>query len=136
MEIWKDIPGFSKYQASNLGNIRHSVHKKVRSLVSQKGYQRCTIINDLGQSRPYLVHRLVYLAFVGPIDEGMHIDHINRIRHDNRLENLRSVTPSENQRNRVVVFAGKPMLLIKAIVRLRDQGLSVEEIYTNLKETQ
>lgn len=44
-------------------------------------------------------HRAVYMAWVGPIPEGMEIDHINADRSDNRLENLRVVTKSGNMRN-------------------------------------
>ena len=45
------------------------------------------------------VHRLVYETFVGEIPQGYQIDHINTIRDDNRLENLRCVTGKENQNN-------------------------------------
>ena len=47
----------------------------------------------------YLVHRLVAEAFIGPIPEGYEVDHINRCRSDNRVDNLRIVTRSKNQRN-------------------------------------
>ena len=45
------------------------------------------------------VHRLVYETFVGEIPSGYEIDHINTIRNDNRLGNLRSVTHLDNMRN-------------------------------------
>lgn len=35
----------------------------------------------------------------GPIPDGLFIDHINRNRTDNRIENLRLVTHKENMRN-------------------------------------
>lgn len=44
-------------------------------------------------------HRIVWEAFNGEIPEGMEIDHINTDRSDNRLENLRLVSSSENKRN-------------------------------------
>ena len=47
----------------------------------------------------YLVHRLVAEAFIPNIDNKPHIDHINTVRDDNRVENLRWVTHLENQRN-------------------------------------
>ena len=47
----------------------------------------------------YSVHRLVYETFFGEIPEGMVIDHINGIRDDNRIENLRCITQSENAMN-------------------------------------
>lgn len=45
------------------------------------------------------VHRMVWETFVGKIPDGYEIDHINTIRDDNRLENLRCVTPKENSNN-------------------------------------
>ena len=48
----------------------------------------------------YPVHRLIWEAFNGPTHDGMEIDHINRIRTDNSLENLRLVTHTQNNRNR------------------------------------
>ena len=48
----------------------------------------------------YLVHRLVAEAFIQfPIPKDLQVDHINRIPYDNRTENIRLVTPSDNCRN-------------------------------------
>ncbi len=45
--------------------------------------------------------RLAYTLAVGPIPEGLEIDHINRIKDDNRIANLRLVTRSGNLENRI-----------------------------------
>lgn len=50
-----------------------------------------------------LIHRLIWEAFNGEIPEGYEIDHINTIRNDNRLENLRLVTPKENRNNPLTI---------------------------------
>ena len=62
-----------------------------------KGYRRVTIAR---KSHP--VHRLICEAFHGICPEGCEADHINRERNDNRPENLRWVTRSENLCNRAV----------------------------------
>ena len=49
--------------------------------------------------RLYLVHRIVMLMCYGFYGEGLEVDHINHVRNDNRLVNLRFVTRRENQRN-------------------------------------
>lgn len=47
-----------------------------------------------------MAHRAIWEAVNGPIPLGMEIDHINMIRDDNRIENLRLVTLRENRINR------------------------------------
>lgn len=49
-------------------------------------------------SRKYQAHRLAWLHTNGAWPKGQ-IDHINRIRTDNRIANLREVTNKQNQQN-------------------------------------
>lgn len=48
--------------------------------------------------RQYKEHRVAWALEYGEWPKGQ-IDHINRVKSDNRIENLRCVTPSENQSN-------------------------------------
>lgn len=45
-------------------------------------------------------HRIIWVMHFGEIPEFMEIDHINHDRSDNRLENLRLVSRSDNSKNR------------------------------------
>lgn len=54
-------------------------------------------IHLLGKSYPE--HRIIWYWVHGSFPKG-HIDHINHVRDDNRISNLREVTISENARNR------------------------------------
>lgn len=134
MEIWKEIPGYCKYQASNLGRIRHKKHKKIRAPSFYNGYTKYRLPDSNGALQTMTGHRLVFLAFNGTIDDGMHVDHINRIRHDNRLENLRQITPGENGWNRHVVDNGKKLQLIEKIISLYESGLSPIDIHKQIKK--
>ena len=61
-------------------------------------------INDVGyvciklHSKQYKAHRLAWLYSFGHFPSKF-TDHINGVRNDNRLVNLREVTPTENNRN-------------------------------------
>lgn len=65
------------------------------------GYKQVKIFGKI-----YFCHRLAWLHFYGkwPIKD---IDHINRIKTDNRIVNLREVTHSENMRNRGLLKTNK-----------------------------
>ncbi len=58
------------------------------------GYWQCKVNNE-----QWKVHRLIWLWHGNELIEGMQIDHINRNRSDNRIENLRQVTPMQNRQN-------------------------------------
>jgi len=47
---------------------------------------------------PRLVHRVVYEALVGPIPDGLVIDHLCATRRCVRVDHLEAVTPAENSR--------------------------------------
>lgn len=59
----------------------------------KQGYIQISI-----KSRPHRAHRLAFLFMTGEIPE--YVDHINRVKDDNRWENLRSCTFSQNMCNR------------------------------------
>lgn len=65
---------------------------KETSSISPTGYKR---LNYRGQF--YLVHRVVWLVVHGEWPDV--IDHVNGIKQDNRLVNLRAVSQCENARN-------------------------------------
>lgn len=84
--LWK-IRVSKKVQANSIaGNI------------GSNGYRYIGITCN-GKYTRYAAHRLAWLITVGNLPTN-NIDHINGIRIDNRLCNLREATHSENQHNR------------------------------------
>ena len=78
----------------NTGEITHSKRKCKISAITTNGYVKTTL-----STTPYYNHRLVWSQVNGPIPVGYEIDHINKIRKDNRIENLRWATQSEQNAN-------------------------------------
>lgn len=53
--------------------------------------------------RGIAVHRLIWIWHNGEIPDGLEVEHRNRIKNDNRIENLRLATHAQNAMNTVVV---------------------------------
>lgn len=111
-EVWKPIKGYERlYEVSNLGNVRSLDRylmfgdrycllkgKPKKVFHNSKGYLRTTLSKN-NKGKHYSVHRLVAEAFIPNPNNLPCIDHINTIRDDNRVENLRWCTAEENMAN-------------------------------------
>ena len=91
---------FNFYIPKKNGDI---ISKKTKKAMTNKvlvgGYVSNTYKHKNEKLRPRYRHRVIWYYFNGEIPEGMQIDHINGDKTDNRLENLRLVTPKENLNN-------------------------------------
>lgn len=89
--LFVDVNG-NIYWRDQYGNINpKSQH------IGNNGY----VFITCGQRKKKLrVHRIVAETFIPNPENKSEVDHINRIRNDNRVENLRWVTREENLQNR------------------------------------
>lgn len=82
-------------------NKSKKVKECIAGCIHHSGYKVIKINKKL-----YPAHRLVWLYVYGNLPQNQ-IDHINGIRNDNRIENLRDFTIRENGQNRVEHRKGK-----------------------------
>jgi len=93
------IPFNKLYLACSNGKIYNKHGKEIGGKHST-GYRIVFIKNrETNKFKSYYVHRLIWITFNGEMPKGYEIDHINCIRDDNRLENLRLVTHKKNCNN-------------------------------------
>lgn len=92
--IWRPRPveQFETVRDASAWNTRYA--GTVAGYINGNGYR---LVSMDGKRWP--AHRLIWIYANGPIPPGMQIDHINGVRSDNRLANLRIVTHAENGRN-------------------------------------
>jgi len=97
---WRPVVGHERmYEVSDTGLVRRIGGQPLLAQATYDGYLAVGLYDEsrkLANKRRYRVHRIVLEAFVGPAPAGMVAGHINNIRHDNRLENLRWMTQKEN----------------------------------------
>ena len=72
---------------------------KPAGVIDGTGYMMTGISVD-GKLRRYLNHRIIYEMMVKPIPEDMVVDHADRDKLNNRINNLRLATAAENGANR------------------------------------
>lgn len=100
MEIWKDIEGYEGiYKISSLGRVksfkRYPKGKILKCTINSRGYRQARLYD--GESSEYIhVHRLVAKHFIPITEENLVVDHIDNDKLNNRVDNLRWITQSEN----------------------------------------
>lgn len=98
VEIWKMIPGYDGYMASNLGRIKSLNYRKTGKdgVLTPTKNKKGHLMVYLSDNRGRTIHRLVALAFLENPLKKTQVHHINKIKTDNRPENLMWVTPTEH----------------------------------------
>lgn len=133
------------YQVSDQGRVRVKEHSitfmrqgklSVRLIKAHSikphdnglGYQQVTLSID-GQSKAILVHRLVMDSFNPDYDDSLtDIDHVNCLRGDNRLANLKRVSHAENLRQ------PHRMKLIRKPVKIISSDHTVQWLFNSVTE--
>lgn len=112
-EEWSDVVGYEGlYQVSNLGRVK-SLPKDIRRgrgiyhrgciimkpIINGNGYYQVTLFSNNNKKKIRLIHNIMLEAFVQNPNNYTECDHINTIKTDNRLENLRWANRDINMNN-------------------------------------
>jgi hypothetical protein len=110
---WRPIKGYEGYyEVSNFGDVVSITREIVRTNQFSKPYKKLEIgralkktkckgyvkyaLSKNGIRKDFYAHRLVYESFVGDIEKGKVINHIDGVKNNNSIENLELVSLSQN----------------------------------------
>jgi hypothetical protein len=107
-EEWRPVLGYEGwYEVSNFGQVKRIAKGRGARpgyiLAQDERYDKCRMLNLMrGQTKTrklFYVHRIVTEAFIGPIPEGMTVNHKDGDRRNNHASNLEIMTLAENRRH-------------------------------------
>ena len=119
------------YEISENGEVVNLKNGRVKGQwINTSGYYCVELTVESGKKKKFLTHRLVAEVYLGyPENEKLQVDHINRNRLDNSINNLRWVSVSENSKNkkkRININKEK----IEKVIELYKNGFSSDEIFS------
>jgi hypothetical protein len=98
-ECWRSISGYINYQVSNIGRIRNAKTGRIKAVRQDKdGYLLVELCQD-GTQKGLRIHRLVAQEFLDNHEDKPNVDHIDGVRTNNCVSNLRWASTRENNRN-------------------------------------
>lgn len=130
MEQWRDIEGYEGlYQVSDMGNVKSLIsNRNLKPYINGSGYLQVELCKD-GVHKSFRVHRLVAQAFIPNPENKPTVDHINTIKTDNIVSNLRWATQkeqlTENEISRERNNKSSKSNLIKALENTKKKVLCV-----------
>lgn len=117
-EVWRDIPNYLGYQASNLGRIRSMSRVEkfgdssnascrirrgriLKQRVDDSGYYTVNPVAIDGSARPRTVHRLVASSFIPNPYNFPQVNHKNGNKKDNSVDNLEWCSRTDNMQHAI-----------------------------------
>lgn len=100
MEVFKDIKGYPNYQISNYGRVWNKKKQKyIPFYITNSGYCQVHMYAINGKRKNELIHRLVALTFIENPNNLPEVNHKDKNKMNNTVENLEWCNRSYNCRH-------------------------------------
>lgn len=135
MEEWKQIIDYPNYDISNLGNVKNKITNIILKGNKRMDYKIVHLwksFNDKSIKNTFYIHRLVAIHFIPNLENKPRIDHIDRNKLNNNMNNLRWVTVSQNAMNTKIPINN--ITGIKGVSYYNKKNKYVAELLINKKK--
>ena len=102
----KDFPYYKIYENGEVWRMAHRSTcginlktMKLRAYKTKNNYLMVSLHDREGKRKRFYLHRLVYMAFFGEIPKGMECDHIDSVKTNCSVSNLRLASHINNCKN-------------------------------------
>ncbi|WP_058713206.1 NUMOD4 domain-containing protein [Exiguobacterium indicum] len=112
-EVWKKVEGYSNYEFSSLGRARSldrvlANGKKLKGKILKQtpgkhGYYQTSFVDDEGNKKSLLLHRMIAKAFFSNFTEGKVVTRIDGDTNNLRIDNLRIDDPATNAKHNIEI---------------------------------
>ena len=141
MEEWKVISDYPNYSVSNFGNVRNDVKNTLMTYHLKRGGYYQVRLSSNSLTKDFYIHHLVIKYFCDEKPNNLYIiDHLDRNRINNNINNLRWISRSGNGRNRTKkdgysskysgVYLHQPTQKYLAQIRVDGKRLNLGYFYT------
>jgi NUMOD4 motif/HNH endonuclease len=97
-EQWKQVEGTTLYEVSTFGNVRNKYTGRILKYTIKGGYKSVGLMGFTSKSKA--IHRLVAIAFLENPENKPHVNHKDKDRGNNNINNLEWVTAAENNKHK------------------------------------
>lgn len=101
MEEWRIITDFPNYSVSNFGNVKNNKTNRIMKLNVKGGYYHISLNNNMDK-KTFKVHRLVALAFIENTHNKPEVNHKDKNKLNNNINNLEWMTRKENNQHKSI----------------------------------
>lgn len=95
-ETWKPVDSYENYEVSSFGKVRNKKTGRILRQSCKGGYMGVGLSHKEKTCKSFSVHRLVALAFIENPENKPHINHKDKNRSNNNVDNLEWCTALEN----------------------------------------
>jgi len=123
-EEWRQIANYDNYEVSSFGKVRNkNTGRILKVYLSEGGYENVGLFSNKKMRKTPPVHRLVALSFLENPENKPHVNHKDKNRCNNHLDNLEWCTALENNLHKCLTLEQKT-----------NQNLRIWRVDTNTNE--